>query len=99
MREIKYTSRFKRDYKREKSAQHGKKLDAILMEAVNMLAADRLLPRRYIAVGKTRARRFSVVVFTLRVADDRLKLRPISACFMHKKEIAKYEKEIAGLQN
>lgn len=40
MREIKYTSRFKRDYKSEKSAQHGKKLDAVLMEAVNMLAAD-----------------------------------------------------------
>lgn len=31
MREIKYTTRFKRDYRREKSAQHGKKLDALLM--------------------------------------------------------------------
>ena len=29
-------------------------------------------------------------------AGDQLKLRPISAR-MHKKEIAKYEKEIAGL--
>jgi mRNA-degrading endonuclease YafQ of YafQ-DinJ toxin-antitoxin module len=29
MREIKYTNRFKRDYKREKSGQHGKKLDVI----------------------------------------------------------------------
>ena len=52
---------------------------------------------RYIAIGKTRAGRFSFVVFTLRVADDQLKLRPISARYMHKKEIAKYEKEIAGL--
>jgi len=47
MRKIKYTNRFKRDYKREKGGQHGKKLDAVLMEAVNMLAADALLPRRY----------------------------------------------------
>ena len=46
MREIKYTSRFKRDYRREKSGQHGKKLDALLMEAVDLLASDAPLPRR-----------------------------------------------------
>jgi mRNA interferase YafQ len=47
MREIKYTNRFKRDYKREKAGQHGKRLDLVLVEATNMLAADELLPRRY----------------------------------------------------
>lgn len=46
MREVKYTTRFKRDYQREKSGRHGRKLDALLMEAVNLLAADRPLPRR-----------------------------------------------------
>ena len=46
MREIKYTSRFKRDYRREKSARHGRKLDALLMQVVNLLAADQPLPRR-----------------------------------------------------
>ncbi len=46
MRIVKYTSRFKRDYRREKSAQHGKKLDGLLMEIVEMLAADSPLPRR-----------------------------------------------------
>jgi mRNA interferase YafQ len=46
MREIKYTSRFKRDYRREKSGQHGKKLDTLLMQVVNLLAADQPLPRR-----------------------------------------------------
>jgi mRNA interferase YafQ len=46
MREIKYTTRFKRDYRREKSAQHGKKLDALLMEVVNLLANDTPLPHR-----------------------------------------------------
>jgi hypothetical protein len=34
MRKIKFTNRFKRDYKREKAGQHGKKLDVVLMEAV-----------------------------------------------------------------
>jgi mRNA interferase YafQ len=47
MRTIRYTTRFKRDYKREKSGRHGKKVDALLMEAVDMLAADSPLPRRY----------------------------------------------------
>ncbi len=46
MREIKYTTRFRRDYQREKSARHGKKLDALLMEVVNLLANDTPLPRR-----------------------------------------------------
>lgn len=46
MREISYTRRFKRDYKREKSGRHGKSLDAALMAVVNLLAADEPLPRR-----------------------------------------------------
>ena len=46
MREIKYTARFQRDYGREKSGRHSKKLDALLMEVVNLLAADVPLPRR-----------------------------------------------------
>ena len=50
MREIKYTTRFQRDYKREKSGRHSKNLDAQLMEVVNLvvnlLAADTPLPRR-----------------------------------------------------
>jgi mRNA interferase YafQ len=46
MREVKYTARFKRDYRREKSGRHGKQLDALLMEVVNLLAADTPLPRR-----------------------------------------------------
>jgi mRNA interferase YafQ len=46
MREISYTRRFKRDYKREKAGRYGKTLDAALMGVVNLLAADRPLPRR-----------------------------------------------------
>jgi mRNA interferase YafQ len=47
MREIKYTARFKKDYRREKSGQLGKKMDGLLLEAVNLLAADKVLPHRY----------------------------------------------------
>jgi mRNA interferase YafQ len=46
MRDVKYTNRFKRDYQREKSGRHGRKLDALLMETVNLLAVDMPLPRR-----------------------------------------------------
>jgi len=46
MREIKYTARFQRDYRREKSGRHGKKLDTLLMEVVSLLATDTPLPRR-----------------------------------------------------
>jgi mRNA interferase YafQ len=46
MRTIDYSGRFKRDYRREKSGQHGKRLDALLSEVVNLLAADMPLPHR-----------------------------------------------------
>jgi len=47
MRNVKYTGRFRRDYKREKSGRHGKRLDAELLETVVMLGKDEPLPRRY----------------------------------------------------
>ena len=46
MREVKYTARFKRDYRREKSGRHSKKLDALLMEVVNLPTDDTPLPPR-----------------------------------------------------
>jgi mRNA interferase YafQ len=47
MRTIRYTNRFRRDYKREKAGRNGKTLDADLAQAVDMLKADTPLPRRY----------------------------------------------------
>ena len=47
MRIVKYTSRFRRDYRREKSGRHGRRLDAELLETVTMLVKDEPLPRRY----------------------------------------------------
>jgi len=48
MREIRFTARFKRDYKRQKSGRHSKSIDALLMEVVNLLAADLPLPPRQV---------------------------------------------------
>jgi mRNA interferase YafQ len=45
MRTIRRTSRFKKDYKREKSGKHTARLDAELREIITMLAADQALPR------------------------------------------------------
>jgi mRNA interferase YafQ len=47
MRIVKYTGRFRRDYKRESSGRYGKRLDAELLRTVTLLAADKPLPRRY----------------------------------------------------
>lgn len=47
MRTVRYTSRFRRDYRREQSGRLGKRLDAMLLETVNMLAKDEPLPQRY----------------------------------------------------
>ena len=46
MRTIKYTARFKRDYRREQSGTHAKSLDGDLLAVVALLAADKPLPRR-----------------------------------------------------
>ncbi len=47
MRTIRYTTRFKRDYRREKAGRYGGRLDGELLAAVTMLARDEQLPRRY----------------------------------------------------
>ncbi len=44
MRAIRRTKRFKRDYKREKSGRHGKTLDAVLREVLELLVDDKSLP-------------------------------------------------------
>ncbi len=48
MRTIRYTKRFKRDYRRELSGGHGKKLEAMIEEIVTLLAKDLPLPYRYL---------------------------------------------------
>ena len=50
---------------------------------------------RFKAIGTTDVGRHVFVVFTVRDRDGVRLIRPLSARFMHRKEIAHYEKEIA----
>jgi len=47
MRSIRRTSRFLRDYKREKRGQYAKEVDNLLDNAIKLLANDSVLPYRY----------------------------------------------------
>ena len=47
------------------------------------------------AVGKTPLGRYIFIVFTYRIKDDKLLIRPISARYMHQKEVENYEKTVA----
>ena len=47
---------------------------------------------RFRAIGRTVRGRYVFVVFTLRLRDGDVFIRPISARYMHQKEIEHYEK-------
>ena len=47
MRTIRRVKQFTRDYRRERSAPHAKKLDNLIGETVAMLANDQALPDRF----------------------------------------------------
>jgi mRNA interferase YafQ len=47
MRTIEWTTRFKRDYRREQKGQHRAVLDELLRDAISLLAADQHLPDRF----------------------------------------------------
>jgi hypothetical protein len=54
---------------------------------------------RFKAVGKTHDGRYVFIVFTFRGTSSHRLIRPISARFMHAKEIAIYEKAISKIQD
>jgi uncharacterized protein len=56
-----------------------------------------LTEERLRAVGKTRSGRFVFLVFTLRERDGQTYIRPISARYMHRKEVESYEEEDPSL--
>jgi len=51
------------------------------------------------AIGLTAKKRSLFVVFTIRQKDGEILVRPISARYMHKKEVKTHEKEIPKIQN
>lgn len=50
---------------------------------------------RFLAIGRTLDARFMIVAFTFRRKGNLHLIRPISARYMHKREIEKYEKEFS----
>jgi uncharacterized protein len=91
------------DGNREKCQKHGvsiAEIEALFMNAPR-IAPD---PKhsddedRMIAVGRTNSGRPVFVAFTIRTKNRRL-IRPVTARYMHAKEIAAYEKESAKTQN
>ena len=50
---------------------------------------------RYLAIGRTAAGRHLFLAFTIRQQDTTRLIRPISARYMHAKEVEHYEKQIA----
>jgi uncharacterized DUF497 family protein len=54
------------------------------------------LEERFKAIGATDAGRNMLVVFTLRRRDEATYIRPISARYMHRKEVECYEKTVAA---
>ena len=51
-----------------------------------------LTEQRLRAIGRTEAGRAVIVAFTLRQRTDGVYLRPISARYMHAKEVSRYER-------
>jgi uncharacterized DUF497 family protein len=87
---------------RAKCQKHG--LSTALIEslfarplAIVPSEADSREESRFCAVGQTGNGRRVFLVFTLRRKGDRQLIRPISARYMHKKEVESYEKENPGV--
>ena len=54
---------------------------------------------RLIAVGRTNAGRHVFVAFTIRTSGGRRLIRPVTARYMHAREIAAFEKESTETEN
>jgi uncharacterized protein len=81
---------------RDKCRKHGVSLaeiEAVLGGQPLVTPDPRHSPRetRFIALGRTAANRPIFIAFTLRLKGGRLLFRPISARYIHAKEIERYE--------
>lgn len=63
-----------------------------------IIPVDRYEEPRFVAIGRTAGGRFAFVVFTPRERDGERTQRPISARYMHRREVKRYEQEIARFQ-
>lgn len=90
------------DGNRSKCERHGvsaAEIEALFDQPV-LIVPDETHSRgeaRLRAIGKTARGRSVFLVFTLRERDGERLIRPITARFMHRKEVASYEEENPGL--
>jgi uncharacterized DUF497 family protein len=93
------------DGNRAKCQTHGlsiSEIEYVLAHSETYIVPDRRNSEyepRFIAIGRNESGRYAFVAFTPREKDGRTVWRPISARYMHKREIARYEKEISGAQD
>lgn len=89
---------------REKCTKHGVPIHAVeaLFRGAPQIAPDLAHSAkeiRFIAVGRTEEGRALFVAFTSREQDGVWRIRPISARYMHRKEIEAYEKAYPASEN
>jgi uncharacterized DUF497 family protein len=57
------------------------------------------IERRFLAIGQDEDNRWMLVAFTLRTIADEKRIRPISARYMHAREIEHYERHAHSQAN
>ena len=90
------------DGNRDKCTGHGVSIDeieALFSETVVILPdeAHSVTETRFKAIGKTGEGRTVFVVFMIRALGGSLYIRPISARYMHRREVESYEEENSDL--
>jgi uncharacterized DUF497 family protein len=93
------------DGNREKCQKHGVSVadvEHVLAHAETLIVPDQKnsnVEPRFLAIGRTGAGRYAFVVFTPRQRGSKTILRPISARYMHTKEIERYAQEVSRAQD
>jgi uncharacterized DUF497 family protein len=80
-----------------KCGKHGvsqEEIEQVLLCEPVVMADPNSDESRLRAIGKTAAGRYVFLVFMRREIDSQTKLRPISARYMHQKEVDHYENQI-----
>jgi uncharacterized DUF497 family protein len=89
---------------RKKCQKHGVSIDALESAFYGTMSifpdpAHSQGEERFIGIGKTDEERNVFVAFTLRHHEGETFIRPVSARYMHRKEVEHYEKEITKTKN
>ena len=79
-----------------KCSKHGvthREIEYVLLQEPAVMTDPNPDEPRMRAIGKTEAGRYVFLVFILRKVGSQTRLRPISARYMHNKEVDRYEEQ------